>query len=198
MAEIIFLLLGVSFILFFGFLAEFIFRKIYVPDILFLITLGFIIGPFGLDYISPAKVSQVAPLFTTFALFFLVYHGAFNIDLGSFVRGLTKSLRITVYNFVISVGVVFIIMHLVTSDAMLSLLVGFMLGGISSAFVIPILRQLRVNSETYSILTLESTMTDVFTIVFSLTVIEIMVLQIFNPQAMVAKIVSLFVVAGFV
>ncbi len=57
-------LLSISLILFFGFFAEFVFRKFGLPDVLFLIILGFIIGPYGFDYISPGQLIEIAPIFT--------------------------------------------------------------------------------------------------------------------------------------
>ncbi|MFH1210145.1 MAG: cation:proton antiporter [archaeon] len=68
----------------------------------------------------------------------------------------------------------------------------------SSAFVIPLIKQLHVKGETYSILTLESAITDVLCIVFALTMIEIINLNAFSFQTMLIKIISLFAIAGFI
>ena len=198
MVEVTLVLLGISLILFFGFLAEFAFKKIHIPDILFLIILGFALGPYGFDYIQPERVAGFAPVFTTFALLFLLYDGAFTIDLASFVRGVTKSLGITFFNFIISAIVVSGIMYAFGFDLLTSLLTGSILGGISSAFVIPLIKQLHIKGETYSILTIESAVTDVLCIVCALTVMEIIKLNVFNFQIMVSKIAALFAVAGFI
>ena len=48
--DVVIVLLAVSLILFFGFFAEFIFKRLSIPDILFLIVLGFVIGPNVLGY----------------------------------------------------------------------------------------------------------------------------------------------------
>jgi len=196
MADPVLLLLGISAILFFGFFAELIFKKFYVPDILFLIGLGFLLGPHGLDYLGPAQLSQFAPLFTTFALFFLVYNGAFNIDIASFAKGLKKGVGITFYNFILSVCVIFTIIFLFTKDTPLSLLTAFIMSGVSSAFVIPIINQIRLKTETYSALMIEATLTDVFTIVFSIAMMELIALNVFDAQAVVTNLISLFAVAG--
>ncbi len=195
MIDVSLILLGISFVLFFGFFAEFVFKKLHVPDILFLILLGFIVGPSVLDYIQPSQLSQVAPLFTTFALFFLVYDGAFNISLCSLAKGLKKGMEVTMYNFIVSVAIVSIIIFFFTRDPLVSLLAGFAMGGISSAFVIPILNELGLHNETYSILTLESTLTDVFTIVFSLAVMDVIMLQTFDVSNTLSKLLLLFGIA---
>ena len=81
MVNVLAILMGISFVLFFGFFAEFIFKKKRIPDVLFLVLLGFIIGPYVLNLVQPLQVSEIAPIFTTFALIFLLYDGAFNISL---------------------------------------------------------------------------------------------------------------------
>ncbi|HII68405.1 TPA: hypothetical protein HA270_00885, partial [Candidatus Woesearchaeota archaeon] len=141
MIETSLLFLALSLILFFGFFSDVVFRKTSIPDILFLILLGFVLGPNVLGAIDSAWVETYAPLFTTFTLLFLLYDGAFNIDLASFAKGLTKSLRITLLYFILSAAVIAGIMHLFGFSITLSVFTGFMLGGVSSAFVIPLLNR---------------------------------------------------------
>jgi len=199
MVDVITVLVGVSLILFFCYFAEFLFKKIHVPDLLFLILLGVAIGPWGFKIIAPADVANFAPVFTTFALMFLIFDGAFNIDLASFAKGLSKSLILTIFNFFVSTIVVTVILYLLIGmPFLIALLVGVILGGVSSAFVIPLLNQLPNKGKFTSVLTLESAMTDVFVIVFALTVIEIIQLNVFSAQAVFTNIASLFAIAGFI
>jgi len=192
------ILLGISVILFLGFFAEFFFKKFNVPDLLVLIIIGFIIGPYALGYVNPEQIASFAPLFTTFALLFLLYDGAFNISLESLAKGAVKSLQITLINFFISVTVITLIMLAFGFNWLIALLIGFILGGACSSFTVPILKQLKVEGETYSILALESALTDVFSIVFSFTVIELMTVNSFSFQTIFSTIISLFAVAGFI
>ena len=66
--EVNYILFLVSLIVFLGYLAEWVFKKINVPDTLLLISVGFIIGPNVLNYIDPKALGAIAPLFTTFTL----------------------------------------------------------------------------------------------------------------------------------
>ncbi len=196
--DVIFILLGISLILFFGFLSEFLFKKTRIPDVLFLILLGIAIGPTWLNYINPDQIGSFAPVFTTFALLFLLYDGAFSINLISLAKGFTKSLGITIINFLFSSALVAGVMYLFGFDTKISILTGTILGGISSAFVIPVLKSMGVKGEMYSILTLESAMTDVFCIVFSLAVLEIIKANTIDFQQAISSMVSLFAVASFI
>ncbi len=191
-------LLGISLVIFFGFFAEFLFKKLSVPDVLFLILLGFAIGPYGFKLVSPSDVAGLAPAFTTFTLLFLVYEGAFNMDLASFARGLGSGVWITIYNFAISAALITGILFAFRYDIFTSLLLGFILGGVSSAFVIPVIKQLSLKGKTYSALALESAFTDVLCIVFALTTMEVIRLRAFDAQQVISNIVVLFAVAAAV
>ncbi|PIZ51564.1 hypothetical protein COY27_03250 [Candidatus Woesearchaeota archaeon CG_4_10_14_0_2_um_filter_33_13] len=196
-------LLAVSLILFFGFFAGWVFKRFNVPDILFLIILGFVIGPFVLNYVSPEELIKIAPVFTTFTLIFLLFDGAFNISLSSLIREFSHSFILTIFNFIISSIVVAIVMLFLGIwiggfNFTLALLMGFILGGVSSAFAIPILQQVKIGDKVYSLLMLESALTDVFCIVFSLTVMEIINLGGFGFKVTLVQLASLFAVAGLV
>jgi cell volume regulation protein A len=197
------ILLAAGLILFFGLFAEFVFKKTGLPDVLFLILLGFAIGPYGLKFIEPKQVELFAPIFTTFALLFLLFDGAFNIDLASLAKGLAKTMWITIFNFLISTlfvtGITFLLGKYFFGLSILhALLLGFILGGICGAFVIPLLKDLPISKEAASILTLESAITDVFSIVGALTILELMTLRTFDVRTTISTIASIFAVAGLI
>jgi potassium/hydrogen antiporter len=192
------ILLGISLILFFGYLSEFTFRKLGIPDVLFLIILGVVIGPHGFGWVVPAQLATVAPIFTTFTLLFLLFDGAFNINLRSLLLEFSQSFILTIFNFVLSSITIMAIMLVFKFGFAASLFTGFALGGVSSAFVIPLLKQMNIKPKLYSLLTLESALTDVFCIVFALTVIEVVKLGGFGLQKTFAQITSLFAVGAVV
>ena len=197
-------LLAFSLIAIFGFLSEALFRRTNIPDVLFLIILGFLIGPNGFGYTSPEDLASVAPVCTTFTLLILIFDGAFNINLSSLIREFSSSLILTIYNFVIStivVGGIFYYIHQYHLDGttmMASMIIGFSLAGVSSSFVIPILSQIRVGGKLFSRLALESALTDVFCIVATLSVIEVYTTEIFGVQKTLTYLIELFAIAGFI
>jgi cell volume regulation protein A len=186
----------ISLIILLGYLAEWVFKKINIPDTLLLIAVGFIIGPNILGYIKPEQLGHLAPLFTTFTLLFLMFDGALSIDLHSFTEGIGSGISIGASNFFLSTIVIGGIFFFLGHDIVVALMLGFSLGGVSSAFIIPMLKQITVNKKTYSILTLESALTDVLSIVFALTMMELIILKTFEINAVLSQIASLFFVAG--
>lgn len=201
MAEVLFILLGIGVILFLGLLSEFIFKKTHIPDIIFLILIGFIIGPNILNIVDLNEITPYAPLFTTFALLFLLYEGAFNISLKSFAQGALKSIQVTLLNFFVSAIVISVIVFLFSYPLKISLLLGAILGGISSAFVIPLIKHLRLKSKTYSVLMLESALTDVLVIVFAFAIMELISsnsINLFNMLTNITRYFGMAVLVGFV
>ncbi|MBI2676047.1 MAG: cation:proton antiporter [Candidatus Aenigmarchaeota archaeon] len=188
----------ISGIIIFGFLAEFLFRKYHIPDILLLVIMGFVLGPYVLKIVLPEQVVSFAPFFTTFALLFLIFDGAFNINLVSFANGLTRSLSLSLFNYIISFAAITGILLAFGFDIQTASLLGLILGGISSAFVIPVIKQVKITKDTYSILLFESAFTDVFSIVFSIAAMTIISLKIFDLKEIASTIASLFAVAGFI
>lgn len=198
MVDISLLLLAIGIIIFLGFFAEYIFRKLHIPDVLFLMLLGFLIGPYGLGYVAPEDLAGLVPVFIVFTLLFLLFDGAFNINLASLFRELTPSLGLTFYNFLLAVGVITLILWLIGLPVILALLTGFILSGISSTFVIPILKQLRVKQKVYSLLTFESALTDILCIVSALTMFEIIKLGTFGLQKILVTLAGLFATAAVI
>ncbi len=188
----------VSLIVIFGYIAEWVFRKTNIPDILFLIVLGFLIGPNVSGIISPESLGQLAPLFTAFTLLFLMFEGALSIDLKSLAAGIGSGISIGLFNFLLSALLISGIFYFLLANVATALMLGFSLGGITSAFVIPLLQQLKVEKKIYSVLTLESALTDVLAIVLGVTMMEIKTLNVINIRNVLAQISSTFAVAGIV
>ncbi len=192
------ILLIVSLIILFGYIAEWIFEKRGIPDTLFLIILGFLLGPNVLNYIKPESLGDIAPLFTTFTLLFLLFNGALSIDLKSLAQGIGSGFSIGIFSFLLSSIAVSGLFFLVTWDIMNALMLGFALGGVSSAFIIPIIGQLKIKKKLYSVLTLESALTDVISIVFAITMIELQIMKAIEIKSVLSQVAALFSIAGII
>lgn len=188
------ILVVIAVIVFLGYVAEWVFRKINIPDTLLLIVVGLIMR--DVINLDPGSLGRLAPLFTTFTLLFLMFDGALSIDLRTLTQSIGSGISIGFFNFFASSIVISIVFYFMIGDVVIAMMLGFALGGISSAFVIPILKQLTVSKKVYSVLTLESALTDVLSIVFALTMIELKILNAFEIKGVFSQIASLFFVAG--
>ncbi|MEN8154516.1 MAG: cation:proton antiporter [Acidobacteriota bacterium] len=193
-----FILLLFSLIIIFGYIAELIFDKFNISDTLLLIILGFLIGPNVLNYIQPESLGLLAPFFTTFTLLFLMFEGSLKLDLKSFFRGFSSGVVIALFYFLLSSLAVTAVFHYFGFDLIMSLMIGFSLGGVSTSFIIPVLNQLNPGKEIRSVLTIEAAMTDVLAIVMALAIIELKVTRVFALKEVLSELASLFAVASIV
>lgn len=197
----IFIIAGI--VIFFGFIGDSIFKRTNIPDVLLLILIGMLLGPI-FKIISIEFFSPVVTLFTTFALVFILFEGAVNINVRYLIRGMPRGFLLTILSFVMSV-VVITLVSLAFLPLHQSLLLGTILGGTSSAVVIPMVRRLKMGKGASSVAVIESAITDVLCIICVLTLINIINLGKFNfPQTLNTLLSSftialtLGVVAGFI
>ena len=107
--DIITILFVISGIMFIGFLAEIIFKKTNIPDVLLLIgvVLSTVLGWTNKDVLEVG-----APLFTTFALVFVLFQGALSINFVTLIKSLPSTFKLTLINFIFTVIIVALIANL--------------------------------------------------------------------------------------
>ncbi len=181
-------------IVFLGFLSELIFKKTNIPDVLFLIIVGIVIGSV-LNWVSVDNFGYGAKLFTTFALVFILFQGGLNIEFKTLFKSLPKTMMLTITTFILTVTVITGISYLLYQDLMVSLLVGMILGGTSSAVVIPLVNNLDLKDKYGLVLTLESAISDVLCIVGSLTILQVMKTGVLEASSVFNTVLSSFSLA---
>jgi cell volume regulation protein A len=159
-------------VIFVGFISEIIFKKFSFPDVLLLSFVGIGIGSFLT--ISESETFGIgAEIFSTFALIFILFQGASNINFKLLVKNLSSTLKLTVLNFILTTGVISLISYYFLGDLLISLLIGTILSGTSSAVVIPLVTNVDIKNKYGLVLTLESAISDVLCILGTLTILEI-------------------------
>ena len=84
------------------------FKKTKIPDVIFLIIIGIILGPL-LSLVSKESFGTEARIFTTFTLLFLLFQGALNIEFRNLFRSLKGTLKLTLISFILTAGIVSLI-----------------------------------------------------------------------------------------
>lgn len=163
----------ISAIVVLGFFSELIFRKTKIPDVIILIGVGILIGTI-LKWVHADAFGEGSKLFTTFALVFILFQGALNIDFKTLFRSLSDTLKLTVFSFVLTVIVTAGITYFFYKDILISLLTGMIVGGTSSAVVIPLVNNIEIADKYGFILTIESAISDVLCIIGALTILQIL------------------------
>jgi cell volume regulation protein A len=181
----VFLVGGV--ILFIGYFGEIMFKKTNVPDVILLLFFGILLGVFlkselcviFIDAPTCAgynrAIEPVSLIIGTLALVIILFEGGLNMDLHKLLRETPRGLILALSNFVISVLLVGFISHLLLDwELMHGLLLGVIVGGTTSAIIIPIVSKIKIEEKSLLILTIESAVTDVLCIVFALTLIGVL------------------------
>ncbi len=181
-------------IIFIGFLSELIFKHTNIPDVLILIIVGITIGNY-LKWATPETFGQGASLFATFALIFILFQGALNIEFKTLLKSLSSAFTLTMLSFTLTVGVVTGITYLMGYSPVLALLIGFIIGGTSSAVVIPIVENVEIRNKYGLVLTLESAISDVLCIIGTITILEIIQTGEFIASGVFKTVLSSFSLA---
>jgi len=172
--------LAVGAIIFIGFLASLVFERTKVPDLIFLIILGLILGPvlatvFNVTLVPLDLLKLATPYLATLALMIILFDGGLNLNIRQVFSRAGVSVVQTGMTWFGSVFVVTIVAMLFLGYPFLvGVLLGAILGGTSSAIVIGLVRGMSMSEDSRTILVLESTITDVLCIIGALTVIGVL------------------------
>ncbi|PIU01273.1 MAG: hypothetical protein COT74_01855 [Bdellovibrionales bacterium CG10_big_fil_rev_8_21_14_0_10_45_34] len=163
--------LAVAGLFFLGHFLKWLFSKTKIPDLLLLVGLGVLLRVTGL--ISVADFGKVGTFLSTVALIVILYHGGLSLKASDLKGSSAPALGISLVGFslVILIGMA-IAMGLGFQDWQAGLLFGVSIGSTSSAIVIPMVRFLSVSDRMKTILSLESSFTDVLAIVIALVLID--------------------------
>ncbi len=166
------LILATGLIYFIGHLLTHFFERSKIPDVLMLILFGIVMGPI-MGIMTVDRIGDAGRLFTQFALIIILFQGGLDIELGHLLRSARQSVVMTVSFFAVSAGAIWLIMRYgFDYSPMAAAVTGFICGGTSSAVVIPLLRMIRASKKAGAMLVIESALTDVLCIVFTLGVLQ--------------------------
>ena len=171
------------------------FNRSNIPDVLILIAFGIVVGPV-LKVVTPEMLGGAGRIFTSIALIIILFDGGLDLEFKTIMRSMALSLRVTVLCFLTTALVTCLLMHYMFGYSVLvGLITGFICGGTSSAVVIPMVNVLKVGSESRTTLVLESALTDVLCIVFTLGVLQSMESGTLLIGHMIGKLISSLVLA---
>lgn len=149
-----------------------LFQRSKFPDVLWLFTLGLLLGPVG-HLVQPEDFGVVGPIFTTITLIFILFESGIDQRLEPLINALSGTAKITTYNFIGTCLVAGSISFFTTDLGVLcSLLLGSIVGGTSSAVVTTLARQFNLSKRSSTTLVLESAFSDVYTLAVPLTLLS--------------------------
>jgi cell volume regulation protein A len=170
-AVIAFLVAAVIIIL--GFLGEEFFNRTSIPDSIFLLLFGVLLGPI-FHLFAQAELLAITPYFAALALIIILFDGGLNMDIRGAVQNSPRALVLAVSGWIINVLATAALCKFLLGWRLLNgLLLGSIVGGGSSIIVIALIRKLKVSEKIETVLSLESILTDVLCTVGAFTAINI-------------------------
>ncbi len=163
------LLIGLLFFIAHGF--TLIFDRISVPDVLLLTLVGVAVGPV-LHLIRPEDFGDLGRVMATVALVVILFEGGMALKLTSLRRAFSRVAPVFIGTFAGTILFVTLLGLFVLGLPLLSAVAfGAILGSITPIVVLPLARSLKLADSVQSALIIESSLTDVFSIimVFELT-----------------------------
>ncbi len=176
-------LISIAILFFTGHGLSWFFEKTKIPDLLILVIIGYIMGPiFG--YLSPEDFGKTGALLSTLALVVILYEGGLHLTAKELTQGFLTSAGLAVLGFLSITILAGLVATIAGQPFHVALLLGLGIGSTSSAVVIPMVKPLSIKSNTKTILSLESAITDVLAIVIFLVAVDGIVAGQFSTKAL--------------
>ena len=198
--------LAIGAIIFIGFFGNLIFARYRIPDVLLLIVLGMVLGPYALGgmlhfltHKTLDSILQFRDFLLSAALVLILFDGGLCLDVRSVIQSMRLSTFITILTLISEIFLVAILLNILFDvNFLLALVVGSIVGGTSEAVVIPIANRMRINQKTKAMLIMESVVTDVLVIVIAITLMSVIVAGDFSILAILRQLAVKFVIGGVV
>ncbi len=175
-----------------------IFSKRRIPDVLFLIIIGLVLGPIT-HLVNSEKLSLLGSILSAVTLVLILFESGIQLSFNNLKDSFKPSLKLTAANFVFSAIAVWLVGWLVLKlDPIVSLMLGCILGGTASAVVIPTVRQLNMSQKSATILILEAAIGNVFSIVLALALMHAIKSQHVEFGMIFGNIFSSFILATLI
>ncbi len=160
-----------------GFLGEEFFNRTSIPDSIFLLLFGVVLGPI-FHLFAQDQLLAITPYFAALALIIILFDGGLNMDIREAFRNSPRALVMAIVGWILNVLVTAAICKYLLGWRLLNgLLLGSIIGGGSSIIVIALVRKLKVPEKIETVLSLESILTDVLCTVGAFTAINILVAE---------------------
>jgi len=172
-----------------------IFSRTRIPDVLLLIIIGICVGPV-LGFASPSFFGDVGPVFTTVTLIIILFESGLALRLSMLRAALGGAMALAPLSFFSTMAVVAgFAIWLTDLEVLPAFILGAIVGSTSEAVVIPLIRQLRIKEETATLLSVESTVNDVLSIVITVALVQAYVVGKFEIASVSGDLIASFLVA---
>jgi len=197
-------LLAIAGVFAIGVAGEVVFRRTGIPDVIWLVLVGMILGPIT-GAVPRERLTEVAPYFAALTLVIILFDGGVRLRIRDLSQAAPRSGLLALASFTASALVVMAASMVARAVGLLpsswtlqhGVMLGAILGGSSSIIIMPAMAQAGVKAGVANLLSLESAFTDALCVVGTVAMVRYM-----DPAASggspVLEIVIAFAVGLFV
>ena len=172
-----------------------IFSRTRVPDVLLLIIIGICVGPI-LGLVSPAQFGTAGAILATITLIMILFESGTALELNALRSAVGGAVALATTSFFLCMGAVAgFALWLTDLELIPAFILGAIVGSISEAIVIPLVKQIRMRKDSQTMLSIESAVNDVLSIVITLALIEAYALGEFEVASVTGNLIAAFLVA---
>jgi Na+:H+ antiporter len=156
-----------------AFVANRLVRFTHVPDVLILMATGVLIGPV-LHWVDPDVFRSVTHGFGSLALMLILFEGGLDLKLREVLRHFGAGFFLSLFSYLLSGVLIAVVCRFFFRFSWIdALLIGGVLGCVSSSILLPVLQQVRLRRELAVTLMVESSLGDAFAVLAVTTLLEI-------------------------
>lgn len=172
LVSIVFAAVGLIMIL--GLVGSYFFKKTMIPDIIWLLALGVLLGPV-FNVVDASLFMEFTPFFAAVAIMIILFQGGIQTNIYTLIMQSPRSILLAVLSIALSMAACgAFALYILGWPLMNGLLLGAILGGSSSPIIISITQRLPIDESIKTLLNIESTLTDAFCIIVAIVLVEIM------------------------
>ena len=201
------MLIIVAALILLGALGEFVFSKTGIPDAIWLVGAGILLGPV-LQIVSADLLRPAVPYFGAVALVVILTGGAYRLQFAEVTEAAPRALLLAILGFMFSVAAICAFFWvgiqagwILPSKPLYWALVGGILGGSSALIVMPTVSGGKVDSKIARTLEVESSATDALCVVVVMALLDLLVggiTDVTQPFVTLARQIGVGVGAGVV
>lgn len=188
-------LVFIGLLIFAAHLFSMIFSRKKIPDVLFLMLIGIIIGPLT-HIIEPDFLGSASSLFTSIVLVVILFDAGVDISIFEVQKNWKSTISLSFTSALLSIFIVTFCCDMAGLSFINSLIIGVVLCCTASTVIIPLVNKLKVNKNTKTVLVLESAITDILCLIIGLALMESERKGItFNVGMIMGEVIASFVMA---
>lgn len=167
-------LIFIGALIFFSLIFNALFEKIRIPNVLFLLFVGLLIGPV-FNLVDSDDLGKLGKIFTTITLIVILYESGTRLRLGGLSEAIGSATLLTVFNFFVPVIIGMLIGYWGLGLELLpSAFMGACVGSISTPVILPMLKQLQLGKKAENVIFLECALSDIICLVGALALLDAM------------------------